>query len=124
EAEIPAGELGSLGLVADPEGKVVGARTSQSRQHRLLSEQIGSPCWIELVTGNLDIAAGFYSAVFEIPVNRLNTGVDGPPYATIDADGEHLAGIKGVNDAVSSGIPARWIIQFRVDDCHKTVRKA
>lgn len=84
----------------------------------------GQFCWVDLVAYDLPSAARFYADLFGWVVEDQDTE-DGPPYAMFTLDGDVVAGIGAMRDAMrESGVPPMWNSYIRVDDVHAVTEAA
>jgi uncharacterized protein len=87
------GDLGTMGILADPFGAVVGLwQPNRHRGFELFGEP-GAPAWHELMTLDFNAAAAFYEKVFGVTLAAEDTGDGGPAYKTLNVDGEAYAGM-------------------------------
>ena len=83
-----------------------------------MSEQIGRPCWYELMTsrGSLGAAEAFYGEILGWRVE--DAGMEGFTYHLARSDGDLVAGMMEPPPDVE-GMPPFWMIYFAVDDADK-----
>jgi uncharacterized protein len=107
-----AGESGRYVVATDPAGVVFGAWQAGQLIGSTLVNEEGAVIWNELVTPDLAAAREFYSGVFGYTWDDLDTGGQGPPYATFSAEGQMAGGALqgGADDQ------PRWHVYFGVDD--------
>jgi predicted enzyme related to lactoylglutathione lyase len=123
QVAVPAmdvGDLGTMAMVSDPGGAVVGVW--QPGLHRGFGTfgESGTPSWFELHTRDFEKAVGFYRDVFHWDTNSVS---DTPEFRyTTLADGENwLAGIMDASGFLPEGVPAHWSVYFGVDDTDATL---
>lgn len=74
----------------------------------------GNPCWYELVTSDLDGAAGFYARILGWQV--VDSGMEGFDYRLARSGDDMVAGLMS-NAGQDGAPPPNWLIYFAVDDC-------
>jgi uncharacterized protein len=79
----------------------------------------GEFCWVELVTPDVDAAAGFYGDLLGWDRERYEPDPEG--YWYLRHDGKLVAGLEGIRTEVQ--VPA-WLGYVRVDDLDATAGKA
>jgi predicted enzyme related to lactoylglutathione lyase len=117
---MPVGDLGTMAVVTDPGGGVIGMWQPGEHKGGVVATD-GAPCHFELHTRSYDDVLPFYADVFGWTVNRDNES-DGFRYATYDiADGENA----GVMDAsiLPDDAPLGWGVYFAVPDMGAAVAK-
>jgi uncharacterized protein len=112
-------ESGSMAVVADPTGGVVGLW--QAGQHRGAGtvNQPGALLWNELITPEPDRAAAFYDAILGTTHNTSPMGDD--DYTVLEVAGRAVAGAMALPD---TGIPTAWTVYFGTGDIAATVAAA
>jgi hypothetical protein len=84
----------------------------------------GQFCWVDLVTHDLPAAARFYADLFGWTVEEQDTD-GGPSYAMFAREGDVVAGIGAMSDAMrESGVPPMWNSYIHVDDVHAMTEAA
>lgn len=117
------GDHGTMGMIGDPTGAAVGLwQPDQNRGFQVWGEP-GAPAWFELLTRDLDAASAFYPQVFGVSINDEDTGEDGPPYKTIQIDGESYAGLMAANGIMPDEVPPYWTVYFLVEKTDEAVAK-
>jgi predicted enzyme related to lactoylglutathione lyase len=116
------GDLGTMGVVSDPGGAVIGMwQPGLHKGFGILAEP-GTPGWFELHTRDYDAAVAFYRDVF-----RWDTHVasDAPDfrYTTLGEGEGQLAGIMDASAFLPEGVPAHWSIYFAVEDTDAALAK-
>ncbi|WP_329376533.1 VOC family protein [Streptomyces sp. NBC_01351] len=76
----------------------------------------GAPCWLSLMTRDLQAAERFYGAVLGWTFRR---GVFGRASSVAELDGVPVAGIGAT--AGESAVPVAWTVYFAVDDADAAV---
>lgn len=118
--EIPG--MGSMATYADSSGAAFGIWQPASHRGFQVWGEAGAPCWFELLTRDIEGAATFYSSVFGVDVSDTDTGEGGPPYRTLDIDGDPKAGLFGANGIMPDEVPPYWTVYFGVADLDKAIR--
>lgn len=80
---------------------------------------IGSPCWIELTTSDVDAAVGFYAKVFGW--EAVSAGPETGGYMLLKSEGELIGGL-GPKMAVDD--PVAWSVYFNTLDVDASVQRA
>ncbi|MEV7520326.1 VOC family protein [Streptomyces sp. NPDC091371] len=78
----------------------------------------GAPCWLSLMTRDLQAAEGFYGAVLGWTFRR---GVFGRASSVAELDGVPVAGIGAT--AGNLAVPVAWTVYFAVDDADTAVAR-
>ncbi|WP_293676155.1 VOC family protein [uncultured Phenylobacterium sp.] len=74
--------------------------------------------WYELITPDMDGAKRFYGDLLGWTAQDLPPMADGEPYAVLSADGNGVAGIMNLGEAMKAeGMPPNWTGYICVDDC-------
>lgn len=81
----------------------------------------GSPCWIDLMTSDLEKSKNFYTALFDWTYETGDEEKYGG-YVVASKDGKSVAGL--MQNAPDSGYPDVWSTYLRSDDIDKTVELA
>jgi hypothetical protein len=119
------GDLGTMAIVTDAGGAVVGLwQPNQFAGITVLGEP-GAPSWFELLTRDYQAAIGFYREVFRWDTTAIS---DTPElrYTTLRDPGSDgwLAGIMDAAGFLPDGAPAAWSVYIGVDDADATLAKA
>jgi predicted enzyme related to lactoylglutathione lyase len=115
---------GRMAIAVDPTGAAFGLWQAGRHFGAALVAEPGALCWSELGTRDLDAARRFYSAVFGYGWEDVDTGPDGPPYATFAVDGRAVGGAYRMPEDAPADMPAYWMADFAVADADATVAKA
>lgn len=76
----------------------------------------GQFCWVDLVAHDMLAAGGFYAQLFDWQIETQDTQ-GGPPYSVFTLDGEPVAGLGQMNEAMKEqGIPPMWNSYVKVGD--------
>lgn len=120
-------DFGRMALFTDPEG--VGFGVWQPRRNTGLGAvtEVGSLCWTELYTGDVDRAAEFYGAVLgweirEMPFEGGTYTMATPAGSTDEASFGGLVPIAA--DPVEDPERPYWTPYFEVADCDATAARA
>jgi predicted enzyme related to lactoylglutathione lyase len=109
------GENGRFAMIGDPGGAGIGAWQPNTMKGFEVRDEVGTPTWFELLTGEYDASVAFYRDAFGWDPHTMS---DTPEfrYTTLgDGDGR-LAGIMDASAFLPEGSPAGWSVYFRVDD--------
>jgi len=111
--------LGTMAVMADPAGAMIGAwQPDEMKGFGLIGEE-GAPSWFELHTSDYAAAVPFYRDVFKWDTHTVS---DSPEfrYTTLgEGDGQEA----GIMDAVAEGAPSYWALYFHVEDADTTLAK-
>ena len=115
-------DLGTMAVVADPGGAVIGIwQPGRHPGFGILAEP-GAPGWFELHTRDYEAAVAFYRDVF-----RWETHVVGDTqefrYTTLVHGEGSLAGIMDASGFLPEGVPAHWSVYFGVEDADAALAK-
>ncbi|MDJ1130851.1 VOC family protein [Streptomyces iconiensis] len=120
---LDAETAGRMAIASDTQGAVFGIW--QDAQYPGLGTApmgtVGAPVWFELLTRETSSVVKFYQAVFGYEAETVES-VDFD-YVTLSVDGEPIAGIHGVGDALPRDRGPHWRTYFAVDDPDFMVRK-
>jgi len=108
-------EEGRMVLAADPAGARFGVWEAGSFAGAELVGIPGAVTWSELSTTDLDAATAFYGSVFDHAWELVDTGRDGPRYATLTVAGEPVAGVLEMMASWPQMAP-QWSPYFAVAD--------
>jgi predicted enzyme related to lactoylglutathione lyase len=117
------GELGSMAVLTDAGGAVIGAWQPGLHEGFGIVAEPGAPAWFELHTRDYEAAIAFYRDVFGWDTHAMS---DTPEfrYTTLYADEAAAAGIMDATNFLPDGVPAHWSVYFGVDDADATATKA
>jgi hypothetical protein len=108
-------DLGTMGVVADPGGAVIGFWQPGTHKGFGIIGEAGAPGWFELHTKDYQSAIPFYQDVF-----LWETHVEGDlpefRYTTLTIGEEQYAGIMDGSGFLPSDVPAHWSVYFGTDD--------
>ncbi len=117
-------DQGRMAIAIDPTGAVFGLWQAGMHLGAAVVNEPGAVCWNELGTRDLDAARRFYSAVFGYEWEDVDTGPEGPPYATFAVDGRPVGGAYRIPDQAPAELPPYWMVDFAVTDADATVARA
>jgi predicted enzyme related to lactoylglutathione lyase len=112
-------DVGRLAVIADPTGAVLCAWQAKSHFGASVVNEPGSFAWNELLTADVDRAAGFYHELFGWDAHPVEMG---PMRYTEFRLGDQ--GIAGAQPPPMPGIPPVWVVYFAVADTDATVDDA
>ena len=119
---IQIADAGSMAMVVDPVGAAFGLWQPGTHRGFALYQQLGAPCWFELLTRDLDGSVAFYRDLLGVEVAEMDTGPGGPPYRTLNVGGTQYAGIADITGRLPDTIPNYWSAYFVVQDTDDAVR--
>jgi predicted enzyme related to lactoylglutathione lyase len=112
-------DYGTMAIVADPEGSVLGLWQPGVNRGSAITGEHGAPTWSELGTRDPQAAKSFYGDVFGW--RFADRSFERGAYTTIEAGGSEFGGIT---DRVPEGTPSHWLVYFAVDDAEAAVSTA
>jgi predicted enzyme related to lactoylglutathione lyase len=109
------GELGTMAVVTDPGGAVIGIWQPAGHAGFDVTDQPGTPVWFEVFTRDYGAAVAFYRDVFLWQTHVMG---DTPEfhYTTLGDGERQAAGIMDASAFLPDGVPASWSVYFRVTD--------
>jgi hypothetical protein len=116
------GDLGTMAVVSDPTGAVIGMWQPAQHEGFGVSAVPGAPAWFELHTRAYDDAVAFYRNVFRWDT-RVASDSPGFRYTTLANGDEQLAGIMDASGFLPDGVPAHWSVYFAVEDTDAALAK-
>jgi predicted enzyme related to lactoylglutathione lyase len=116
---MPVGDLGVMGVIADPGGAVIGMWQPGEHKGGVVAET-NALCHTELHTRSYDTVIPFYEKVFGWKLDRANES-PGFRYAIQEYGPGENAGI--MDDAIVNAPegPDHWAVYFASDDVPKTL---
>jgi predicted enzyme related to lactoylglutathione lyase len=116
------GELGTMAVVGDPTGAMIGVWQPGLHQGFGIVGEAGAPSWFELHTRDYDAALAFYRDVFRWDTQTIS---DTPEfrYTVLKHGEEQHAGIMDASGFLPDGVPAHWSVYFGVDDADAALAK-
>jgi predicted enzyme related to lactoylglutathione lyase len=82
---------------------------------------VGTPCWVDLTTSDVEGAAAFYQALHGWTVREIMEG----PYLFFERDGEVVGGLGLLQEQQrDAGMPPAWSMYMAVDDADAAVARA
>lgn len=110
------GDDGRLAFAVDPSGAVFGIWQGAPFGGPDAAGVPGSVAWSELVTNDSTLVGKFYEAVFGLAFERQGAAGDDEDLAVLTVDGQAVAGVHGVGQALSQDRGAHWTTAFAVED--------
>jgi len=116
------GDLGTMAIVSDPGGGVIGMWQPGTFHGFGVLGEPGTPGWFEVHTPDYDRAVAFYRDVFRWDTHVAN---DTPElrYTTLGEGYDAQAGIMDASAFLPAGSPARWTVYFMVADADATLAR-
>ncbi len=87
------------------------------------SHAVGTPCWVDLMSPDVDAAKAYYGAVFGWTAEDQSDGDGNYTYTMFHQDGKAVAGM-GAQPPAMAGMPPVWNSYVAVDDPAAVVAKA
>jgi uncharacterized protein len=116
------GGAGSMAIVQDPTGAVVGLWQPDDMKGAEVFNTPVSLTWNELSTRDTEAAKRFYSAVFGW--NPKTNGEGAEAYTEWQLNGKSIGGMMQTPPSVPAAVPPFWLSYFTVEDAEGTVKKA
>jgi predicted enzyme related to lactoylglutathione lyase len=119
---MPVGDLGTMGMVADPGGAAIGVwQPGQHKGFGVVAEA-GAPGWFEVYTRDYEATIAFYRDVFGWETQTVG---DTPEfrYTLAQRGPDQLAGIMDGSGFLPEGVPAHWVVYFGTEDADATLAK-
>jgi predicted enzyme related to lactoylglutathione lyase len=115
-------ETDRVGVIADPQGAVVGLLQSTENKGAQLVNEPGALSWNELLTEDTNAAKDFYGALFGWTFDDLDMG-NGFAYVTHKV-GERSNGGMMAKMPGMEGLPNYWGVYFAVQEVEAAAKKA
>jgi len=116
------GDLGTMAVVTDTSGAVVGVWEPGEHKGFGLEAEEGAPAWLELHSNNYAAAVPFYQRAFGWET-RVMSDSDEFRYSVFEKDDKQYAGIMDAATFLPTGSPSNWQIYFQVADVDATLAK-
>ena len=116
------GDLGTMAIVADPGGAVVGIWQPGTHPGFGFHGEAGAPSWFELNTRDYEASVVFYRDVFRWETIVVSDS-DEFRYTTLVDGDDWLAGIGDATRELPDGVPNHWAVYFGTDDTDASVAK-
>lgn len=113
------GSMGSMAVLVDPGGAVVGLWQSGDHTGVELYNEPGSLVWNEALVGDYQAGMDFYGTVFGYDFRPIGEGMD---YSTMELNGEPVGGVGALAMMGNEGAP-RWQTYFAVASAAETCAK-
>ena len=120
---MPVMSLGSMAVVTDPSGGVIGVWQPEQHRGYGLSDEDGTPVWSELHTHDYSAAVRFYQQVFGWETVVMSDTAE-LRYTVFEKDGLQYAGIMDAAEFLPADIPSNWQVYFQADDVDATLARA
>ncbi len=126
---VAVGDLGSMTVVVDPAGAVIGFWQPGTHVGFTRWGEHGTPYWFECQSKDYDASLAFYRSVLGARIDEIGTGGD-PDTVGPDRYGQVFVGERaysGIMDAATlhpPGVPSFWQVYITVDDVAETVSQA
>ena len=82
---------------------------------------VGTFCWNELMTRDIDAAKKFYSEL--IGWNCADAGMPGMDYTMLKLGDKNAGGMMAMPDEVPKEVPSHWMTYITVDDVDAAAKK-
>ena len=120
---LPLGDLGSMAVLVDPAGAVVGLW--QGREHGGFTRhgEPGSVVWDEVHSKSFGASRDFYATVFGWRY-EVTGDSDDFRYLTVKVDGTEVAGLMDSARFLPDQVPSHWAVYLGVEDADASERVA
>lgn len=108
--------FGRMAMIKDPTNARVNLWQAADSLGTTLRDEVGTPCWNELITPDLDTATKFYADLLGVSWAPMAMG--GMDYRLLQADGRNVA---GATLPMPEHVPPHWNVNFYVADVDATV---
>jgi predicted enzyme related to lactoylglutathione lyase len=112
---------GTMGIVADPSGAVLGLWQPKDHQGFEARRTPGAFCWVELNAKDLPTDKLFYWNAFGW--DPKESTIPGSNYTEFKLDGESIAGGLPMEADAPADAPSNWVVYFAVADADAVVAK-
>lgn len=118
------GDLGTMALIIDPAGAVVGAWQPETFDGMADSARVGTPCWFENLTTDFEAASAFYRDVFSwdlqtAPIEQETASA--VRYLTHGSGDRGAAGLCDATTVLPEGAASYWRVYFGVSDMDESL---
>lgn len=115
-------DYGTMAIVADPEGTVLGLWQPGVNRGSAITGEHGAPAWSELNTRDPQRARSFYGDVFDWSFNEREFAAG--TYTQIAVGESSVGGMIDITDRVPAEVPSHWLVYFAADDAERTAATA
>jgi predicted enzyme related to lactoylglutathione lyase len=113
-------DVGRMAMLRDPSGALFALWQAKSHIGVGRTGEPGALCWNELLTRDVEAAAGFYTRLFGWGARTMPSA--GAEYTIFDRAEEPVAGMMALPDPADA--PPNWLPYFGVADCDDRARAA
>lgn len=113
---------GRAAVIEDPQRAHVGFFQPGIRRGVRLLNEPGALCWNDLNTPEPEASTAFYQELFGYDTTELRAA-DGSRYLLLTLDGQPIAGLLALEDALMSSMPARWLTHFATADLEAAIAR-
>lgn len=114
-------DAGRMCFFIDAAGAFTGVWQAGQHIGAQLVNEPGALCWNELTCRDIEGAKAFYKSVFGWDGVASDAG--GFEYVEWQLDGQSVAGMMPMSDAMPSNTPSHWTTYFAVADCDASITK-
>lgn len=120
-APFDVGPNGRMAIVKDPQGGTLCLWEARAHPGAQVVGEIGTLCWTELATTDIDAAGRFYASLFGWAIKKQETGAQA--YSELWKGPRPAGGMTAIGKEQDTTQPV-WNVYFRVADCDAAVGKA
>jgi predicted enzyme related to lactoylglutathione lyase len=111
---------GRFAILQDPAGATLALWQQHQSMGTFVYNEVGSLCWSELVSTNVDASGKFHANLFGWKTSAMDMGPAGT-YTIFKGAERDAGGMMGAPEGVKH---SAWLAYFAVADCDATVAKA
>lgn len=111
---------GRMAVAMDPTGAVFSVWQPLDHKGLGVHSVLGTHCWSELMTRDVDAAGAFYAKVFGWSIENITE----MHYTLFKMGDEQVGGMLTIDDKFPADMPANWVVYFYTEDIAGTVAKA
>lgn len=118
------GDLGSMAIIIDPAGAVVGAWQPETLDGTADSRRVGTLCWFENMTMDFDAASAFYRNVFSWDLQTAPIEQETAPdvrHLTYGSGDRGAAGLCEATTVLPEGAASYWRVYFGVSNMDESL---
>lgn len=113
-------DQGRMAVAADPTGAMFSVWQPLAHKGIGVHSVLGTHCWSELMTRDVDRAGAFYSKVFGWAIENVTE----MHYTLFKIGDEQIGGMLTIDENFPADMPANWVVYFYTEDIAGTVATA
>lgn len=115
-------DQGRMSVVQDPSGATVAFWQAKKVAHTTIKSEVGSVCWTELLTSNVDAAGKFFVNTVGWKTEGMDMGPMGV-YTLFSRDGTKETQVAGMMAHPMKGAPSAWLVYLGTPDVDASAKK-